>query len=173
MLFSVKINWVCTKVDRQCRLFCSIGILGHSNSCISVFPVYGNFVICSIKRFLCYFVCAFIALEIVLNSGWYFHTRKTQKTKKYRTISNIFIRFCKEKICILLERSIIMFNEHRTDIFAHLEIAKPMRFRLIPHRLCLQPYLFAVFTRVFGDGALVDHRFIEPPFAGKVIAIIG
>ena len=34
------------------------------------------------------------------------------------------------------------------------------------------PYLFTVFTRVFGDGALVDDRFIKPPAACKVIAVV-
>ena len=47
-----------------------------------------------------------------------------------------------------------------------------MRNRLILHRLFLWPYLFTVFTRVFGDGALVDDRFIESPTARQVITIV-
>ena len=43
---------------------------------------------------------------------------------------------------------------------------------MILHRLCLWQYLFTVFTRVFGDGALVDDRFIESPAACQVIAIV-
>ena len=121
MLFSVKINWVCTKVDRQCRFFCSIVILGHSNSCISVFPVYGNFVICSIRRFLCYLVCAFIALEIVLNSGWYFHTRKRQKTKKYRTISNIFYQILQKNSLYIFFSLILSMHHH--NIFVHKKLS--------------------------------------------------
>ena len=51
-------------------------------------------------------------------------------------------------------------------------MTKPMRNRKISHRLFLWPYLFTVFARVFGDGALVYHRFIEPPAACKVIAVV-
>lgn len=51
-------------------------------------------------------------------------------------------------------------------------MTKPMRNRLISHRLCLWPFLFTIFARVFGDGALVYHRFIEPPAACKVIAVV-
>jgi len=36
----------------------------------------------------------------------------------------------------------------------------------------LMAYLFTVFARVFGDGALVDDRFIKPPAACEVIAIV-
>ena len=51
-------------------------------------------------------------------------------------------------------------------------MTKPMRNRLISHRLFSLPYLFTVFARVFGYGALVDHRFIEPPAACQVIAVV-
>jgi len=51
-------------------------------------------------------------------------------------------------------------------------MTKPMRNRKISHRLFLWLYLFAVFAGVFGDGALIYDRFIKPPAACKVIAVV-